>query len=373
MSSLVKLAEDILSSAKAIQAHFQSRGLPDPTFDNDLVVKVPPSLQEHRNKLVNKSDQLKRLSLGVEAHADQILFSWADELPLRAIYKYKVANSVPLEGSCSYESIATATGLTEQLLQRFLRHCMSNYIFAQTPDGEVRHTALSRRLATDPQFANGIGLQLDEVGPASIFTLEALSRFGESGEQTETGFSLLNQALDQEAGAGGPLQSLFTVLAQNPERGRRFGIAMQYYTKGTAQDLRHVLAGFDWKSVDKPDSVLVDVGGGHGAVSQYLSQHTDELSFVVQDQEDTVRTAETLLPAELQGRVQFEAHDFFQPQERAADVFFMRWILHNWSDKYAVLILKGLVPAMKKGSRVILFEYLIKSEPPSSLAEKYGP
>ena len=373
MSSLVKLAEEILSSAKALEAHFQSSGLPDPTFDNDLVVLVPPSLQEHRNTLINKTDQLKRLSLGVEAHADVILFSWADELPLRAIYKYKIANSVPLEGSCSYASLATATGLTEQLLQRLLRHCMSNYIFAQTPDGQVRHTAWSRRLATDPHFASGVGLQLDEVGPASIFALEALSRFGESGEQRETGFSLLNQALDQEAGAGGPLQTLYGVLGQNPERARRFGVAMQYFTKRSAQDLQHILTVFDWASVDRPDSVLVDVGGGHGTVSQYLAQHTEKLRFVVQDREDTVRTAETLLPAELQGRVQFEAHDFFKSQERTADVFFMRWILHNWSDKYAVAILKGLVPAMREGSRVILVEYLMKSEPETSLTEKHGP
>ena len=373
MSSLVKLAVEILSAAKALEVYFQSNGLPDPTFDNDFVASVPPSFQEYRNTLINRTDQLKRLSLGVEAHADIILFSWADEVTLRAIYKYQIAKSVPLEGSCSYASLATATGLTEQLLQRFVRHCMGNYIFAQTSDGQVRHTAFSRRLATDHEFADGIGLQLDEVGPASIFTLEALSRFGESGEQKETGFALLNQTIDREAGAVGPLQSIFDILGQNPERGRRFGVAMQYYTKGPTQDLRHVVAGFNWASIDRPGSVMVDVGGGHGAVSQYLAQHTEHLSFVVQDSADTVRTAETLLPIKLQGRIQFEAHDFFKPQERAATVFFMRWILHNWSDKYAVAILKSLVPAMRQGSRVILFEYLIKSEPETSVTERYGP
>ena len=85
--------------------------------------------------------------------------------------------------------------------------------------------------------------------------------------------------------------------------------------------------------------MLVDFGGGHSSVRQYLAQNTEHLRFVVQDQADTVRRAETLLPVEFQGRVRFEAHDFFEPQERAADVFFMRWILHNWSDKYAVAIL----------------------------------
>ena len=372
MSSLVKLAEDILSAAKALEAHFQSNGLPDPTFDNDFVVTIPPSLREQRKTLIDSTDRLKRLSLGVEAHADMIYCSWADHLTLRAIYKYKIASFVPHEESCSYASLATATGLTEQLLQRFLRHCMGNHIFAQTPDGQVRHTAFSRRLVTDSEFADGIGLQLDEVGPASTFTLDALRRFGESGEHRDAGFALLNQARNQEAGIIKPLQPIFDILAQNPERAHRFGVAMRYFTKGSSQDLRHLLAGFDWTSVDKPDSVLVDVGGGHGTVSQYLAQHTEKLRFVVQDSAETVRTAKKLLPVEFQGRIQFEAHDFFEPQEQRADVFFMRWVLHNWSDKYAVSILKSLVPAMKEGSRVILFEYLLDSEPETAVTEKHG-
>ena len=372
MSSLVKLAEDILSAAKALEAHFQSNGLPDPTFDNDLVNAVPPSIREHRNTLIDSTDRLKRLSLGVEAHADEILWTWADHLTLGAIYKYKVASFVPLEESCSYASLATATGLSEQLLQRCLRHCMGNYIFEQTPDGQVRHTAFSRRLATDPEFADGIGLQLDEVGPASTFTLEALRRFGESGEQRETGFALFDQARNQDAGAKKPLQPMFDILAQNPERAHRFGVAMRYYTKGSSRDLRSLLAGFDWASVDKPDSVLVDIGGGHGTISQYLAQHTEKLRFVVQDLADTVQTAKTLLPAEFQGRIQFEAHNFFEPQKQPADVFFIGRVLHNWSDKYAVIILKTLVPAMREGSRVILFEYLVDSEPQTKVTEKHG-
>ena len=56
MSSLVKLAEDILSAAKALEGHFQSNGLPDPTFDNHFVVSVPPSLQEHRNTPIRRTN-----------------------------------------------------------------------------------------------------------------------------------------------------------------------------------------------------------------------------------------------------------------------------------------------------------------------------
>lgn len=373
MSTIVKYAEDILSAAKALEANFQSNNLPDPTFENGAIDSLPSSLQEHRKTLINKTDQLNRLVWGVQGYTNVLIHSRAHEVTLRAVYKYKVANHVPLEGSASYESLATATGLSVQLLQRFLRHCMGNFIFAQTPEGRVRHTAFSRRLATDPDFADALGMALEEVGPATGFVLEAIQRFGESGEQNETGFAMLNQAVAQKDGTLGPLLSIFGVLGQNPERGRRFGTAMRFYSKGATQALEYLLNGFDWASLDKPGSVLVDVGGGIGSVSQFLARHTQNLRFVVQDSADTVQNGEKSLPADMKDRVQYEARDFFQPQERVADAYFMRWILHNWSDKYAVKILQSLIPVLKNGSRVILFEHLIPSEPETLISEKHGP
>lgn len=60
------------------------------------------------------------------------------------------------------------------------------------------------------------------------------------------------------------------------------------------------------------------------------------------------------LPEELKGRLSFQAHDFFQPQKVEADVYFLRWILHNWSNKYGALILRALIPALRNGSRVVI-------------------
>ena len=40
----------------------------------------------------------------------------------------------------------------------------------------------------------------------------------------------------------------------------------------------------------------------------------------------------------------------------------MRSILHDWADKYAVRILQALVPALKRGARVLVHE-LVLPEP----------
>lgn len=60
--------------------------------------------------------------------------------------------------------------------------------------------------------------------------------------------------------------------------------------------------------------------------------------------------------------MQFMVHDFMtkQPSTVAGvDIFLLRAILHNWSDKCAVRILRNLIPAMKPGSQVIVNDIVI--------------
>ena len=71
--------------------------------------------------------------------------------------------------------------------------------------------------------------------------------------------------------------------SQDPERARRFGAGMRFFTKAEGWDLKHLLASFDWASIDHPGSVALDVGGGHGSVSQFLARHTRNVHFLVQD------------------------------------------------------------------------------------------
>ncbi len=56
-------------------------------------------------------------------------------------------------------------------------------------------------------------------------------------------------------------------------------------------------------------------------------------------------------------RVFFQSHDFFTPQQiEGADIYLLRFILHDYSDTHATLILKNLLPAMKEGSRLLVMD-----------------
>lgn len=185
-------------------------------------------------------------------------------------------------------------------------------------------------------------------------------------EPGRAAFGLVNDA---------PGVPMFEFLATcgEPERTRRFGGAMRYFGSHEAFRLEHLVCGYPWAAIDRPGARVVDVGGGQGWVARALAEATRHVTFVVQDLAGTVRDGRAILPRELEGRVEFEEHDFFAEQTvRGADVYFLRWILHDWSDKYAVRILRALVPALEVGGRVVVYERVLSDGPETRLTEKQG-
>jgi len=41
-------------------------------------------------------------------------------------------------------------------------------------------------------------------------------------------------------------------------------------------------------------------------------------------------------------------------------VYFLRWIFHNYSDPYAIKILKSLIPALKPGAKIIINDHCFR-------------
>lgn len=289
---------------------------------------------------------------------------WTDLLSLRVIYEFKLAQAVQVEGSTTYHEISSKSGLPEALARRFMRHAMGNHIFAEVSPNAVRHTAASRMMATDPGFFDAVGLEASELAPTAARVIEALKRYGDSGEPNESAFSMANETT----------LSIFQFLGQHPERARRFGSGMRFFTKGETWDLKHLVSGFDWASFDHPGATVVDMGGGNGSVSQFLARSTQHITFIVQDLPGTVEQGRASLPVELKGRVEFMAHDFFTEQRlQNPDIYLFRWILHNWSDPYCMKMLRNLIPTMRHGSRILFYECVLEDTPTTLLTEKMGP
>ena len=256
---------------------------------------------------------------------------------------------VPDDGAISFSEMGLASGVNETLVRRFVQHAIINRFFQEKSPGFVSHSAASLLLKQSEGMQDTVGFLLNDIAPSSIHVIEAMQRWPHSGEPTETGFNIAEQTSDP----------FYQHLARDAERSRRFGGGMRFMTQGSLYDIKHLIDGYDWGALDRPGGCVVDVGGGHGGVSQALARATKHLKFVVQDLEGTVAEGVKLLPPDLSGRVEFMAHDFFTQQPvQHADIYFFRFILHNWSDKYAAQILEKLIPAMKNGSRVVIYEFL---------------
>ena len=240
---------------------------------------------------------------------------------------------------------------------------MHNHIFTESETGHVRHTASSRLLAHDTDLCDAIAMMAQETWPCSLRVLDAVEKHPECQEPNEAAYGLVNE----------PGVSMFDFLARQPQRLRRFVGAMRYYSSLPGWDLKYLVNGYAWSDVDRPGAVVVDVGGGQGVVSRALAQNTSNIHFIVQDLEDTAKDGEGLLPQDLRHRIRFMQHDFFSEQPlNMADVYFLRWILHDWSDKYAVMILQNLIPALKDGARVILYEMVLADGAETRFTEKQG-
>lgn len=187
--------------------------------------------------------------------------------------------------------------------------------------------------------------------------VETFDKWGYSEEPNETAFNYVS----------GSSLPVYKAWDSDPVRGPRFGRAMDGFQSSSAYHTDHMINGWDWQLLP-PGSTVVDVGGSRGTVSYALAKAFPNPKFVVQDLPEVVSKAQQQggldVESEVASRVSFLPHDFFTAQPvKNAEAYFLRMILHNYSDKYAVKILQHLMPAMKKGpggSKLLIADQIMK-------------
>ena len=248
---------------------------------------MPTALEATRKSLINNTQSLKQLTLGPTSLLLETLFTFNDLVVLRFIYTHRIPSYVPLAGTITYTALSHSTGISPTLLRRFIQAGMLNRVFSEPKVGEIQHTAISRLLATDPEAMDTVGFLIEDLAPASTKVIEAHKKWPGSEEPNETGFNVENSTSDP----------FYLEIAKTPERSRRFGAGMRFMTRGSLYSLSHLITGYDWAALDKPTGpgTVVDIGGGHGAVSVALAKQFRNIKFVVEDLPGTVKEGEKLL------------------------------------------------------------------------------
>jgi hypothetical protein len=105
--------------------------------------------------------------------------------------------------------------------------------------------------------------------------------------------------------------------------------------------------------------VVVDVGGGNGALLAEVLKANPRSSGVLFDVPETVRRARDNWPApELLDRVAFVGGDFFRSIPPGGDVYVLAFIVHDWTDDKATAILRRCREVMSPAARLLIVEHV---------------
>ncbi len=106
--------------------------------------------------------------------------------------------------------------------------------------------------------------------------------------------------------------------------------------------------------------LLVDVGGGKGAMLAALLEGEPALRGISADRPEVAAEAtEALAAAGLGERARGEASDFFDAVPAGGDVYLMSNVLHDWDDDECVAILRTVRAAMGEGARLLVVENVL--------------
>jgi hypothetical protein len=209
-------------------------------------------------------------------------------------------------------------------LQRLLRALASDGVFRETEPGVFEHTELSRQL-----LAPGTSEIAHLFG--RVF-FEAMSDLDASTSEPP---------FPRRFGAG-----FWEWLAEHPAERAAFDAAMA----GERHRPAERLAALEWREGE----IVVDVGGGNGALLVELIRRRPELRGIVLDLPETVRDE-----AALGDRIEFVAGSFFDSVP-AGDAYLLSGILHDWPDEDAARILRTIRAAAPAHARLLINESVIR-------------
>jgi hypothetical protein len=156
--------------------------------------------------------------------------------------------------------------------------------------------------------------------------------------------------------------SIWEYFGEHPEEGARFGEAMRQLT---AIDLGALARAYPWPR----EGVICDVAGGIGTLLAAILQRRQGARGILLDAPEVLAEAEDFLRSRgVSERVQRHPGDLFGELDARADVYVLKWILHDWSDDACRGILHRVRATMPIGSRVVVIDQHHESNRPSPLS-----
>jgi hypothetical protein len=282
------------------------------------------------------TDTITSAEASVQALVQLLTGAWATQL-VAAAARLKIPDQLSIHQPQSSEQLARSVGANPSALHRVMRALSSLGVFADAGGGRFTLTAISDRLRSDhPESMREFFLaETDEIHRRSWSALVDAVRTG----------------LPQPAAVFG--MSVFDYYDKHADEGEQFGRAM---ASVSAMSAHGVLTNYDFTGA----RMIVDVGGGNGSfVRAVLRQHRQASGVIVDLDYMESQAKASIQDDGLGDRCRFETHDIFKAVPAGADVYLLRFILHDWNDDESRQILKTVRSAMSPSSRILIVEMLM--------------
>lgn len=236
--------------------------------------------------------------------------------------------------------LARATGTHERSLYRILRVLASAGIFTEKQTGVFANTPVSTLLRSDVKGSLRDGAVW--MGEEPHWRV-----FGHLMHSVKTGEPAWKEVHGEE---------VFPYLFEtNRPLGEIFNLAM---TSVSSEVISDVVKIYDFSGVE----ILADIAGGYGHLLAGILRENPEMKGVLFDLPAVIDEGESigfLEKADVAERVELVKGDFFKSVPVKADLYLLKFIIHDWDDEKDVLILKNIASEMADDAKILVIETVI--------------
>jgi hypothetical protein len=253
------------------------------------------------------------------------------------------------DGSRTVDELAEITGTHPASLHRLLRALACIGIFVELDGSRFVNTDLSELLRPNtPGSFSGI---------AQVNRDFMLRPWGELLYSVQTGEPAFDKAF------GMPMWRYFAEC--DPSSGAVFNEGMASFS--TAVDMPIAQAA-ELSGV----GTVVDLGGGRGSLlTTLLAAYPSIDKGILFDQLSVIEEARSLLGPTVDKRLELVEGDFFTAVPAGADVYIMKWILHDWNDTACTNLLTNCRRVMLPHSRLLSAELIVDTEQNDEFTHSY--
>jgi hypothetical protein len=296
--------------------------------------KAPPRLAVVaaswlRRLFLRCADRMLPSQLGILDHAH----GFAKAHVLSTMAELGVADHLA-EGPRSADQLADTIGCDPEALHRLLR--------AAAVFGAVRLDRSGRFHAT--RFTD----VLRAAHPSAaadwcryIGSVSQQSAWADLTESVRTGASSFRRVHDM---------SMFDWFDAYPVEGQHFSAGLGGLTRAEAP---LIVKAYPFPKT----GVVCDVGGGQGVMLAEILQARPHLRGMLVDSAPVLEQARSYLRARgLEARVDLVPGDVFGQVHAEADIYLLKWILHDWDDPTCRQIVRTITATMPAGARLVAIE-----------------